>query len=353
MTGARAADRDSDHRTAPRRRSMTERISWLIVALTTISVPLFLSASAKDSFRVPKELLLKAGGILLLALAICELLIDGRYGRKNEWSPAVVDVIGAALIWCAVITIRSTNRMLSLESLVYVAAAIMFFVATYRGARGRSISILYFVLAPALINALMAIAQRTTIWTPITFDATYTGRLGTTALLGNPDDVGMFLTAPTVAAAALALTSKDRRWKAIAMMVILIVAIVASESASAIIAVFVGLFLLVFLVRPHMAIAGGVLCLLLATLFIRISTERWSLTQSKIASAARGDIDPLLSGRLPAFMAAWRMFEHHPMLGVGLGCFSFEYFDEKIAVEMEHPWLSNRSVVNFGEVHNE
>jgi O-antigen ligase len=352
MASARAADR-ADPKNVPRRRSLIEHISWLIVALTTISVPLVLSPSAKDSFRVPKELLFKASGIVLLALAICEVFIDGRYGRKKDWSPPVAGVIAAVLIWCTVITITSTNPILSLQSLVWVAAAIVFFVAAYRGARGRSLSVLYFVLAPAVVNALIAIAQRTTIWTPIKFDEGHTGRLATTALLGNPDDVGMFLTATTVAAGTLALISRGRRWKATSMMLILIAAIVASESASAIVAVFVGLFLLVFLVRPRAAIIGGALCLLLAGLLVRITPQRWSLTQSKIASAARGDVDPLLSGRLPAFLAAWRMFQHHPIFGVGLGCFSFQYFDEKIAVEMEHPWLSNRSVVNFGEVHNE
>jgi len=332
--------------------TVIEQISWLIVALTTISLPLILSPSVKDSFRVPKELFLRASGIALFALAICEWIFDGGV-RKKRPPRSLIIVLGTMLLWSVVITLTSTNRTLSVLSLVNLIVAAMFFLATYRGAQDRSLKVLYFALVPALVNALIAIAQATGVWTPIPLEIAYGQRLSTTALLGNPDDVGMFLMAPAVAAAALAVVSKRHRWPAIFLALIFTAGIIASETMGAVIAVGVGIFLLAFKMRPWPAVVGGTLCVLIGLTAVRFSPQRWSILRSDMVSAAHGDIDPFLSGRVPAFLAAWRMFRQHPVIGVGPGCFPFQYFDEKIAVEKEHPWLLNRSVANFGEAHNE
>ena len=333
--------------------TIAERISWLIVAITTTMLPLAVTLSGKDVFRLPKHLLLEASGIVLASVAICSMLIANPLGRGKRWDQTLLVVVGAVMLWSAVTTLTSTNRILSIFSLVTVAAATMLFVATYDTVQSRSLAVLYVALAPALINAVLAIAQRTAVWNPFTLDGEQTARLRTTALLGNPDDVGMFLVAPTLAAAALAIASKRHRVPAIIIAMVLVCGMLASETLGAIIALSAGLFVLILSIRPRVAVIAALVALLLGTGFVRLSPARWSATRSKIAAAARGDVDPLLSGRLPAVLAAWRMFHARPLYGVGLGCFAFHYFDERIAVEMDHPSLLNRSVVNFGEAHNE
>jgi O-antigen ligase len=66
-------------------------------------------------------------------------------------------------------------------------------------------------------------------------------------------------------------------------------------------------------------------------------------------------LNETLSYRVPPFLAAWRMFTAHPLVGVGPGCWSLLYFDYKIAVERDHPALfhSGQGWSNFGEVHND
>jgi O-antigen ligase len=68
-----------------------------------------------------------------------------------------------------------------------------------------------------------------------------------------------------------------------------------------------------------------------------------------------GDVNVLLSNRLTAFAAAYDMIKHHPIVGVGPGCYGFQYFNYKIRAEMRHPSLAasmSRST-NFAEVHND
>ena len=338
---------------AVRNLPIAERISWLIVAATTLILPLLVSLTGQDAFRLPKLLLLQASGVVLAAVAVCSTIIGVPFARDQRWSRPLLIVIGAVLLWSTVTTLVSTNHILSIFSFLTVATATMLFVATYSAAQNRSIAVLYIALVPALINAVIAIAQRTAIWNPFTTEAT-TDRLRTIALLGNPNDVGMFLVAPTLAATALGVTSKKHRLIGMIIAAILTFGLLASETLGAIAALSAGLFVLLLAMRPRAAIIAAVATLLVATAIVRLSPKRWSMTNSKLTAAAHGDVDILVSGRIPAFRAAWRMFRQYPILGIGPGCFAFHYFDEKIALNMTgHAVRRFYRDPNFGEVHNE
>jgi O-antigen ligase len=331
---------------------LANKLSWLIVVFIAVSVPLVYTSTAKEAFRFPKELLLRAGGIALCAVVISQLMIEGRRSLAH-WPRQLLYLVAAVASWSITSTVFSTNRDLSAQSLLTVGAAMIFFVAAYNGASHRPLSVLYVAFAPALINAVIAIAQRTGVWNPVPLDSRVTGRMATIALLGNPNDVGMFLLAPSLAAVVLAVTSRKHFVPATALALTLAAGLILSETLGAIIPYFVGVFLIFVRMQPRRTIVIAILMLLAAITFLTVSPQRWSRTQNKFSAAATGDIDPLLSGRLPAFIAAWRMFRAHPAFGLGLGCFRFHYFDEKIAVEKEHPWLLNRNPANFGEAHNE
>src|SRR5438067_7056954 len=56
-----------------------------------------------------------------------------------------------------------------------------------------------------------------------------------------------------------------------------------------------------------------------------------------------------------AILSAARMSADHPLMGVGPGCFPFEYYPYKLSVESSHPKFTSAyaSMGNFGEVHND
>ncbi len=334
---------------------IADRLSWLVVSLTTFALPLVVSLTGKDPFRLPKQLFLEASSIILATIAICATILGAPLAVHRQ-PRSLRLVIVAALLWPSVTALTSTNRMLSVFSLVTVASATMLFVAAYNAASHRSIAVLYVALAPALINAVIAVAQWTNMWDPLQTAAARPPHLRAVALLGNPNDVGMFLVAPTLAAFAFAVASETHRLGAGIVGAVLASGVMASETLGALAALSTGLFVLFFRQRPRLAVTGAFLTILLLGASLSLSPTRWSAARSKFSAAARGDLDPLLSGRLAPFFAAWRMFLEHPIVGVGPGCFAFHYFEAKVANEMKHPSLINqRSEVppNFGEVHNE
>lgn len=332
---------------------IAERLVWWIVVATTLIVPMLLSITGSDVFRLPKQLMLIATSIAVAAIIMCSRIAGGRFGDATRWPRHVPVVVVTTLLWCALTSLISTNRALSINSLLMVAAAAMSFVAAYVTLQRRGAGIVYLAATPALLNALVAIGQRTGLWEALPTQSSLQGRSGTIALLGNANDVGMFLVAPALALAALAIVSKRHRTPAAIALLILIAGLIASETVGAITALSAGLFVMFRAVKPRAIMIVVLVVVLFGFAFIRLSPARWAMTQVKFEAIAQADADRLLSGRMPAFLAAWRMFVQHPVFGVGLGCFPFHYFDQKIAVEVRHPQLMDRHPENFGEVHNE
>lgn len=329
---------------------MGQRFAWVIVATTSLVLPFVVTPAGTDLFRLGKHVVLLASGMTLATIAICSLLLGTPLNKDAHWPRHLPLLILSTLGWCALDTIVSTNRELSIYSMLTLGAAAMFFCATYLCARTQSLSlVLGIVFVPPLINSFTAVMQRVGAWTVFAVDVV-NGRGHTTAFIGNANDVGMYLVAPSLAAAALGLTSRRHRIAAFAVTAILLAGMAASETVGALAAAFAGLMVLLFSIHPRTATIAALLAVLTTTAYLRLSPVRWEATRAKLVS---GDIDRMLSGRLPAFLAAWNMFKHHPVFGVGIGCFGYQYFDEKIAVEFEHPWLMDRHAENFAEVHNE
>ena len=63
----------------------------------------------------------------------------------------------------------------------------------------------------------------------------------------------------------------------------------------------------------------------------------------------------MTSGRFTAILAAAQMAGEHPLLGVGPGCYGFNYYPYKLTVEAAHPKQldSGTRSLNFGEAHND
>src|SRR5204863_8064108 len=65
-----------------------------------------------------------------------------------------------------------------------------------------------------------------------------------------------------------------------------------------------------------------------------------------------GQIMDASSARLPAFIACWRMFRDHPLIGVGPGCFAWWYMPYKQQLNYENPDMF-RVPENFGQAHSD
>lgn len=341
---------------------LLERAAWTVIATTVLILPVIISTSGKEAFRVPKDLLFVGAGISLVALAAMRRILchDSRYG--TGFPRRIVILAAAAIGWSGLSTLFSVNRTLSFQSLLTAVAATVFFLGCYEALGKRPLSVLWLAVAPALLNAVLAVAQysRAIAWPVAVADPQ--PRMRAIGLLGNPNDLGMLLVAPIIVLAALALTSKRARLLALSACVALGAGLLVTETLGALAAALAGLFVMGVFTRPRMTVAGAVIALGVFFAVMRASPARWALAQARFDAVARGDLDTVLSGRVAAFEAAWDMFVENPVLGVGLGCFRSQYFDHRTMTVMATAplthnealtWSLNRVELNFSEVHNE
>jgi uncharacterized protein involved in response to NO len=108
------------------------RILWWIIASFTVAIPLAISVHGQEVFLLPKELLLRTEALLLIAgMSVSWIVEKKRFHLAgiDRLTTAVVLAIAAVTI---ITTLVSTNRAVSLASMVYTATCIVVFCAMYR-----------------------------------------------------------------------------------------------------------------------------------------------------------------------------------------------------------------------------
>jgi O-antigen ligase len=327
---------------------------WWLVAATAALTPIFISLSGHDEFRAPKEYLLRAGGILVIAALVIRWIFFPRdSGRALAVHRTAILLAVAAVLWTGLATIFSTNVSLSVWSLVRVAVCAGFFAGALVAVRRRSFAVVYILLAPALINTALLMLQVTRLWDPIYRDADVRAP---SAFVGSSNDVGAQLLAPAIAAAALVFATPRRRRFHLGAALFLFAGILASQSATAIGAYAVALVTIGALLswRKALALAGATVVVIGIGIAV-YSPLRQRVTTVRNAFTSR-DYNLLLSYRLTAFMTALQMFRHHPLTGVGPGCYAWNYFEYKIAAEEHHPILrgaGDHRIFMFGTAHSD
>ena len=181
-------------------RAAIERAVLVALAAGLIVIPTVFTSGA-DLFRLPKELVFRAEAIVLLMLAVFWIVISRRRtwmaGRRPEF------ILAAAVVcWTAVTTATSTNRLLSIDSLITVVAAVVIFIATCLAARTVSLVAVDVLMIGSCVNAVIIILQELKIWTPFAPSPGTATHYGSVGLLGNANDVGTFLAGPAAAADA-------------------------------------------------------------------------------------------------------------------------------------------------------
>jgi O-antigen ligase len=336
--------------------TLPERFAFAVVCAIVIALPLTFDPLGQDIWRLPKELAFRASAILL-AVAFSFVLpsrFRTRVTARRLLRPQFLLPL-LAVIWAGITTLASTNRLLSVDSFWTVVCSGIVFIAVFATLRDKGFLAVDVALIPAVINAILIALQEYGIWQPFRFSPEAIGHLSSSALIGNPNDVGAYLTIPAVAAAvATGAATGARRIAYLVVSLALGVGIIASGARGCIIAY--GVALVVFLLSRSLRTAIGVTVLLIlvsaaivspATLAGRRMRQLWT-------AAREHKYEVLFSERLPPFLCAIDMFRDHPIVGVGPGCFKFHYMAYRLALVRNYPesWTSGFPM-NFGETHND
>lgn len=311
---------------------------------------------AVDTFRHPKELLLRAMWMVAAALWVWRAVV-----RRGEFTQVLaprglVLLSGAAVAWVFVSTLLSRNRAASVEALLWLAAsAMLFFEVRFRVVLARSTAIAV-LLAVAGINAVAAMLQEFAGWNPFGFGDDVIGHARTIGFLGNPNDLGSYLALPTVLALVLADRANVVRSKALYAGLALMLAggLVAAQTLTAVVAVGAGVIAHFAVTRGRASFKYAIASVVIVVLAIALAAPIRERLDGFAYLARTGKYNEIFSGRLLSFVSASEMFLDRPIFGVGPGAFSYEYMPYALRVQGEHPRLFRAAPqVNFGEVHND
>ncbi|HEV2718896.1 MAG TPA: O-antigen ligase family protein, partial [Thermoanaerobaculia bacterium] len=321
-----------------------------VLAAGALAIPTIIT-SGDEAFRFPKELAFRAEAILLLVAAV--FWVTARWRTWRIARGAELAVAAAVLAWTLVTVAFSTNRQLSVDSLITVVAATVIFVVTCVAAQGLSLLAVDVLMIGAVVNAALVILQETNLWTPL--KVTIKGHYGSVGLLGNANDVGTFLVAPALAALVMAVTAAGwRRWIYAVMALLLGGGIAASGTRTALVALVAAL--LVFALTHSWRAAAAVVAamMLLAIPLLSRKTMIGQNAREVLVAAKTRNYERLLSERLVPFLAAIDMTRDHPLLGVGPGCFKYHFMPYRVALRTHYPEAWTKGFPqHFAEVHND
>jgi O-antigen ligase len=329
----------------------------MVLGAGIVLIPILYTGGAMDAFRLPKEMAFRAEAIVLALMGVFAVTAPRASWRetlaalpRREWY-----LLAAIAIWSVVTTLTSTNRPLSEESLVTLAAAIAIYVATRLVAPGMQLPVLFVIFTGALANAVVVTLQELRIWNPFVFPPEVQGHVQSVGLVGNPNDVGTLLAGPAVA--ALAAAAALRGWQRLffgSAAGALFIGIAMSRTRTAMIAFAAGA-IVVALLRPwRQALAVAAVLLIVAAVALRPSTGIGSNFRQLIPALRERNYPVLFSERLVPFLSAIEMIRARPVVGVGPGAFKYHFMLTRLALETRYPpaWTKGWPM-NFGETHND
>jgi len=338
-------------------------IRWItIIGLFVTS--LLVLANTQDSFRLPKELAARTEAILLFVVVAVAYIWKARMQwTKLRWRDAAVFLPAAILIWTTLTTLRSTNRMLSARTLVWVATAAIVFIVVYATGRDRQLTALHALIGAAIANSILAILQESRIWNPIPArEHGLAPHLYTSGFIGNPDDLGGFLVVAALVAMALVVVRKQGRVVMVICLALIAGGLAAAQSMAALLATAVGLLMMSWR-HSRRVFAAAIIIIIAAGIFASLTLVS---VQSKLRklpelvnNLRKGQavlaLEELSSNRVVPALAALHMFGEHPITGVGPGNYCPQYFFAAMCVENKYPPLrkSGTSYFHFADTHND
>lgn len=326
------------------------------IGVLLLVTPLLVLPNAKESFRLIQ-------GMTAACLALVTVVF-ATFGLRRAGAVAWTAVLGrtAPRTILPLVLVAGITRLTSPHSAHVDAAladltigAVAVIVWSFAIDADRLLGLVRWTIAPAVIVAALGLDQYlgvTGLLDGLRIDAP-TPRLRITSTVGNPGDLAAMLVLPLLAAFdALATASARRHPALLAASVVLLAALAVTATLAATGALAVAtvvwawrrgrVTLSVLAQRPAVAaIAGG---LAVVALTAAIAGPLRVRLGEKVAQAAQGDVNAMLTGRLDGWRAAVAMVGRQPILGVGHGAFRAEFADTRLA-------LMARGVTFFPEQH--
>jgi O-antigen ligase len=343
-----------------------ERAAWsaradrwrdlLILALVLAGaffIPLVFVRDPSEMFRLPKALFLRAEAILLVAVTLAAWIAGAPLPRLRWRDPALL-LPAVAIAVCTFATVVSTNRAVSSGALGTAMATAVVYFATVAAARRRGWLLAVVPILAAAVNAVLVVVEETRLWMPFGEQPAVRHHLQCTALIGSPNEIGGYLGAATLACLAASLAGGFRGAARVTAL-LLGIALIASQSLTALVAFGAAAFVMIGMVSWKKALAASGAAAVVVVLIIAAVAPLRTRAVNVVRWARGGEYNELSTERLTAFAAAWSMFRQRPVTGGGPGTFSWRYYEEKIAAEERYPSLRrayNRGM-NYGEVHND
>ena len=336
------------------------RLLQAVIFASIVMIPLFVSRAGDEYFPLPKHLLLRAESIVLAAIVSIAAIAGALklHPRLDVRRHGVVIIAIGAVVWTVIGTLVSRNPAISAASLMTVAGFALIALVTHAVITRRSLFPVALLLVPGLINAGVYLLQSRDIWNPV-FPEAMGDKAYHTALLGNPNTVGVYLAPLALVAVVLAMVNRGvLRWllAAGAAFIYLVAAINATATSLLALAAATATLVMVVLWRRSAALALGtaaaILLMIGVAMFTIPSMKLRYITATRIFSDSRA-LDQLLSHRLTAWRAATNMFLDRPLSGVGPGTYHYHYLSYRIAELDEHPHIRGLRIWNFGEAHND
>jgi O-antigen ligase len=328
---------------------------WKVLFATVLIVGTFLAQivvapTGKDAYRLPKELVLRAEALLLVAIFAGWATWRPSEIRFDHLRHPTVALGTATFMWIVISAQASINPTLSGAALLDAAVIFVIAIGAYLGAAFLDQRALAAVLVPAAGISIMAVAERLRD-APLTAEWPYK----VTTVLGNPNFVGGHLCVPTILAVCWYQADKNKRWLALAGL--LGAGVVASGSIAAIVTLFIGtcvVFARHRVLRVATVVATALVVIVVATISAHDPTrERISGVVERLTDRK---LDAALSGRILPAVVAIKMFSRKPILGSGPGTFHFEYMPYVVELaRVQAPVVreAHAMSINFGEAHNE
>ena len=336
---------------------MNERGAERAIAIVLgagLLVTAMIVTNGNDHFRLPKELAFRAEAIALLALGAIWITAKQRTWRFEKRPEFLLTAI--IVCWTLVTVATSTNRQLSIDSLITVIAAAVIFIATCLAAQTTSFIAIDVVMVGACVNAVLVILQELQIWTPFLPAPDVKTHIGSVGLLGNPNDVGTYLAPAALAAIVMTVTAdgKRRRIIYVAISALLVAGVAASATRTAIGALIIALIVFALFHSRRVALAIGAIVLGIGLVMLSPATTLGRGARQLADAASKHDYQLLFSERMLPFLTAFEMARDHPLVGVGPGCFKYHYMPYRVAMIGKYPAEWTRGYpMNWGEVHND
>lgn len=322
----------------------------LATGILFFCVEVIVISGAYSPFRLPKMVLALCGLALLVggwfAFRLWRGQIDLPTGPLVTTLLALPALQTLSAVWAQVPALALQKAFVSF---IWVAVAV--WLSTFDADDRRRI--LLWGVWGAIVSGVVLLGQLSDI-EGLTVRGVVSGdRLGLTGLAGNPSDLAMgaLLFLPLLLPRALAQPQKWIRWLLPAFLAVTAVLTQALTGLAAVGLVSLGC---ITLMRSRKAWIAAAILAAAAVLAVSASPLR-SRIQAEWTQLQRGNWYNLLSAREDGWTAALAMIKHSPILGVGAGQYSREFYPARTTWLDEHQAVGRRGelATHFEWAHND